>query len=106
MNLAYQIKILPSAIQDAKNCYEFLAVSSPEKARKWIDSLMDAFTSLEVMPRRCPIARETDFIGLEIRCLVYRKHYRILYSVDDSIVLIYHIRHTSQEFMSAEDFLT
>lgn len=104
--MVYQIEILSSALEDAKNCYEFLAASSPEKAEKWIDSLMDAFTSLEVMPRRCPIALETsESIGFEVRCLVYRKHYRILYSIDDSIVLIYHIRHTSQEFMSAEAFL-
>jgi plasmid stabilization system protein ParE len=91
-------------LQDAKNCYEFLAASSPENAEKWIDSLMDAFTSLEVMPKRCPIAPESEFTRVEIRCLVYRKRYRILYSVNDSIVVIYYIRHTSQEFMSPEEF--
>lgn len=104
--MVYRIEILASALEDAKNCYEFLAMSSPEKARKWIDPLMDAFTSLEVMPRRCPIAPETEFIGLEIRRLLYRKNYWILYTIDDSIVLIYHIRHTSQELMSAEAFFT
>ena len=104
--MVYQIEILASALQDAKNCYEFLAASSPENAGKWIDSLMDAFTSLEVMPKRCPIAPESESIGFEIRCLVYRKRYRILYSINDSIVLIYHIRHTSQEIMSAAAFLS
>jgi plasmid stabilization system protein ParE len=103
--LVYQIKILGSAIQDVRNCYEFLAEYSPENAKKWIDGLRTAFTSLTTMPKRCPIAPETDFMGFEVRCLVYLKYYRILYSIDNDLVLIYHIRHTSQELMSPEDFL-
>ena len=105
MSLVYQIEILSSALQDVRNCYEFLTEYSPKNARKWIDGLGAAFTSLTTMPKRCPIAPETDFIGFEVRCLVYLKYYRILYSIDDELILIYHIRHTSQEFMSPEKFL-
>ncbi len=103
--MVYRIEILAGAIQDIRNCYEFLNEYSPENAKKWIDGLRAAFTSLTTMPKRCPIAPETDFMLLEVRCLVYLKYYRILYSIDDDLVLIYHIRHTSQALMSAEDFL-
>lgn len=102
--MVYRIEILASAIQDVRNCYEFIAEYSPEKAEKWIDGLRTAFASLTTMPQRCPIAPEGNFMVFEVRCLVYLKYYRILYSIDDDLVLIYHIRHTSQDLISPEDF--
>jgi plasmid stabilization system protein ParE len=39
-----------------------------------------------------------------VRCLFYRKYYRILYAIEDQVVRIYHIRHTSQQYMSREEF--
>jgi len=67
---------------------------------------METVASLEMMPKRCPIAPESVLLGRELRCLVYRKHYRILYAIEETVVRIYHIRHTSQALMSPEDFLT
>ena len=103
--MVYRVRILPGALQDAKNYYEFIATYSPETAVTWFEGLFEVVDSLSTMPMRCPIAPETALVGLEIRCLGYQKSYRILYSIDESTVRIYHIRHTSQEFMDPENFL-
>ena len=98
--MVYRVRLLPGALQDAKNYYEFIAAYSPETAVKWFDGLFEVINSLSTMPKRCPIAPETDLLGQEVRCLVYQKFYRILYSIDENVVRIYHIRHTSQDFMA------
>ena len=104
--MEYQTRILLGALQDARNCYEFIAGYSPETAVKWFKGVFDVIDSLKTMPKRCPLAPETDLIGEEIRYLVYRKHYRILYTIEGDLVRVHHIRHTAQEFMSAKAFLT
>lgn len=103
--MVYRVRILPGALQDARNYYEFIAGYSPETAVKWFEGLFDVVQSLETMPMRCPIAPESELIGLSIRCLIYRKKYRVLYTIDEQVVQIYHIRHTAQEFMGSEEFL-
>ena len=101
----YRVMIRPGALQDARNCYEYLAEESSENAVKWFNGLFEVIDSLTSMPKRCAIASETNWIGQEIRCLVYRKYYRILYTIEEDIVRIHHIRHTSQDWMSSEEFL-
>ncbi len=102
--MVYRVRILPGALQDARNYYEFIAGYSPEIAVKWFEGLFLVVDSLETMPMRCPIAPETTLIGQEVRCLVYQKNYRILYTIEGDVVRIYHIRHTSQDLISSEDF--
>ena len=103
--MVYRVRILPGALQDARNYYEFIATYSPETAVIWFEGLFEVVDSLSTMPNRCPIAPEASLVGMEIRCLGYQKFYRILYSIDENTVRIYHIRHTSQEFMDPENFL-
>jgi hypothetical protein len=56
------------------------------------------------MPKRCPIARESNYFSQEIRQLLYgkgRNSYRILFVIldqlDISTIRILHIRHASQQ---------
>jgi plasmid stabilization system protein ParE len=101
----YRVIIRPDALQDAQNYYEYMAGYSPDKAVKWFNGLFEVINSLTTMPKRCSIAPETNWIGQEIRCLVYRKYYRILYTIEDDAVRIHHIRHTSQDWIGLEEFL-
>jgi plasmid stabilization system protein ParE len=100
----YQVIIRPDALQDAKSNYEYMAEYSSEKAVKWFNGLFEVINSLTTMPKRCSVAPETNWIGQELRCLIYRKCYRILYTIENDMVRIHHIRHTSQELMSTEEF--
>lgn len=105
MSLVYHIRILSSALQDAKEYYNYIATESRDAANIWFNGLFDAVDSLENMPKRCAIASETAIVGSEIRVLIYRKNYRILFAVEKDIVRIYHIHHTARDIMTKDEFL-
>ncbi|KAB8333805.1 type II toxin-antitoxin system RelE/ParE family toxin [Scytonema tolypothrichoides VB-61278] len=103
--MTYRVRISPTALADAEGFYLWIRESTPTYAANWFNGLFDTIDTLASMPRRCPVAPETQIVEQEIRCLVYKKRYRILYSIEDDIVTIYHIRHTSQQSMTREEFL-
>ena len=103
--MAYRVRILPAALQDAKDCYLYIAAESPDTAIAWFEGLLDAIDSLAIMPNRCAVAPEAAIIGREIRVLVYRKHYRILFCVEKEVVRIYHIQHSARAYLSRDEFL-
>jgi plasmid stabilization system protein ParE len=105
VSLVYQVRILPAALEDARDCYNYITEHFPDQALVWFDGLLDVVDSLSSMPKRCPIAPESAIVGTEIRCLLYRKYYRILYCIEGEIVRIYHIRHTARQYLSKEEFL-
>lgn len=103
--MEYRVKITPTALADGESFYLRIEAFSPQNAAAWFNGLLDAVDTLATMPQRCPIAPETQVVGQEIRCLFYKKHYRILYEIEGDVVTIYHIRHTSQAAMTREEFL-
>jgi plasmid stabilization system protein ParE len=102
--MTYRVRIIPTAVADAEGFYLWITENSPAYAVKWFNGLFDVIDTLSSMPRRCPLAPEAEIVGQEIRCLLYLKHYRILYGIQDNVVTIYHIRHTSQQSMTREEF--
>ncbi|MEA5504515.1 type II toxin-antitoxin system RelE/ParE family toxin [Halotia wernerae UHCC 0503] len=102
--MIYRVKITPTALADTEAFYLWLLQSYSINAAVWFNGLFEAINTLTSMPGRCPIAPETEIVRQEIRFLLYAKHYRILYSVKGNS-LIYHIRHTSQQWMTRQDFL-
>ncbi len=79
-------------------------LTSPEYAKRWYSGLLNAIASLELMPKRCAIARENSYFSQEIRQLIYgkgRNAYRILFTTletnDSFTVRILHIRHAYQQ---------
>lgn len=56
----------------------------------------DAIASLNTFPERCPLAPESGSFPFEVRQLLYghKPHvYRILFTIDEQVVKILHIRH-------------
>ena len=104
-SLAYRIEISPSALEDVRSCYDYIAETSEETANKWFRGLQEAINSLDTMPLRCPRAPESDLLSMQIRHYIYQKNYRILYTVHDTVVKIHHIRHTARQWMGEEDFI-
>jgi plasmid stabilization system protein ParE len=79
--MAYRVDISPSALQDAEDAYLWIKLRAPRRAGSWYEGLLDAIYGLEQMPARCPIAPESEDLGITIRQLLYGKKrsvYRIL----------------------------
>jgi plasmid stabilization system protein ParE len=85
-----------SALQDIEKAHLWLADREPDAAERWFNSIYDTIGSLEIFPERCPIAPEDKFVNLEI-CEIFhgrRQHkYRILFTMNDGVVHVLHVRH-------------
>jgi plasmid stabilization system protein ParE len=70
----------------------------PEAADRWFLGLVDAISSLEELPERCPLIPEQDEFPMEIRHLIYFSH-RIIFHVeaDREQVVIYRVYHGSRQ---------
>lgn len=102
--MTYRVRITPTALADAEGFYVWIRENSPVYAAQWFNGLFSVIDTLTTMPERCPVAPEAEIVGQEIRCLLYRKRYRILYCIEGETVMIYHIRHSSQQWMTREEF--
>ena len=101
----FRISLQPEAYEGMENGYHYIEEQSPQRAQKWARELMEAINSLQTFPRRCPLAPENDSFPTEIRQLLYGKRsgiYRILFTIQDDVVSVLHIRHGAQDFLKPE----
>jgi plasmid stabilization system protein ParE len=74
---------------------------SKDEAERWYVAAIEKIYSLERLPYRCPVARESDRIGVEIRHLLFgvaAKHtHRVLYQIEETTVTVLRILSTSQD---------
>jgi plasmid stabilization system protein ParE len=95
--MAFRVEVSPQAEQDAEAILEWLiAEGAGDAGLRWFARLKDAIASLAQMPRRCELAPENASVPFELRQLLYghKPHlYRILFTVENDIVYVLHIRH-------------
>ncbi|MBS3975924.1 MAG: type II toxin-antitoxin system RelE/ParE family toxin [Syntrophomonadaceae bacterium] len=56
----YRVKILTKAQEDLDEIVDYLNTLSPEAAFRYYDLLVEKINSLSDMPKRCPLARDTQ----------------------------------------------
>lgn len=88
---------MPAALAEAEGYLRFLEheCDATEYAEKWWNGLIDAFLSLQKMPRRCPNIPEQNHFEEEIRHLIYQSH-RIIFSVSGNKVIVLRVYHGAQ----------
>jgi toxin ParE1/3/4 len=96
MGAHYTVKFTPKARADVRAIAEYIALESPSNAADFVGWLEDEVMSLEDYPRRCPVARESDLWGLEVRVLLVGA-YRVLYTVRRSVVYVIRVRHGARD---------
>jgi plasmid stabilization system protein ParE len=109
--MSYRVDFSSVAKAEADAAFlSFSQYTTPERAQTWYQGLIKAISSLQEMPRRCPIAREDALFSQEIRQLLYgrgKSTYRILFTVldDQSIptVRIIHVRKAVQKAIGELD---
>lgn len=93
--MTYTVLLQPTAEKEIESAYLFIRERSAERADRWYHGLLEAITTLEEMPLRCPIAPESETVSHEIRQLLHLP-YRILFTVRDDFVHVLHVRHVAQ----------
>jgi plasmid stabilization system protein ParE len=110
--MAYRVDISLSALQDAEDAYLWIMRRAPSQAGAWYEGLLKAIYGLEQNPTRCPMAPESEDVGILIRQRLYGKKkggYRILFAVgyDDEaredVVRILRIRHSARVKLTPEE---
>lgn len=97
--MAYRVEFSPEALAQALEARDWIAESSPERAAKWLDDLFGTIEALKTFPLRGPIATDSDAYGEGVRLLLFGKRratYRVLYSVQDDLIVIAAILHSAR----------
>ena len=101
--MTYQIEISPTAIQDIENIFLWLKVNAPELSYRWVRGCYEIMLKLENFPKRCPLALESQYLDIEVRQLLYKKKYRILFTITEEndnssgSVMIHRVRHSDRQ---------
>jgi plasmid stabilization system protein ParE len=107
--MKFKLIIQPPALADLDKAYRWIAERSPTNAARWFNGFVEALNSLETMSERCEIAVESQYLGIEVRQLLYGRKggaYRALYTIRGREVHVLHIRHAARDFMTAEEFFS
>ncbi len=101
--MTYKVEISPTAVADIEQIFLWMRDSALDKAHQWVRGCYEILLTLEKFPNRCSMSPESEYMGMEIRQLLYKKQFRILFTVsetseeDGGIVRIHRVRHSSQE---------
>lgn len=106
--MSYRISISAKAERDRDEAYEwYIKNRSKEFASDWYAGISKAIRSLRNLPLRCGVARENHRFPFELRELPYGRsklnRHRILYTIEDDVVYVLHIRHSARDELREED---
>ncbi len=87
----YKVEIKPLAEENLQNIFLFIAEGSPANALRWYQHLVSKIQSLETLPKRCPIAPESEGVDQEIRHLII-DNYRALFTIEGKTVRVLHLK--------------
>ena len=87
--MIYRVEFAPRADDDVDNYVGYIEGQSkdPVVAERVFNRLMNAAASLDVFPRRCPIAPEDEITDYEVRALIVGS-FLLLFNVDDDARLV------------------
>ncbi len=95
--MAFRVETSAEAEFDAISVLEWLiAQGAGDAGWRWFLALEDAIASLANFPGRCAVAPESSLFPFEVRQLLYGRKphvYRILFTIENDIVRVLHIRH-------------
>jgi toxin ParE1/3/4 len=100
--MGYHVDITRRAERDFRSLFEEIRAAESSSALKWYRGFKAAVLSLEEMPNRCPVTRESA----QLRHLLYGRKpnvYRVIYRVLErqKRVEVLHIRHGAREDFGA-----
>jgi plasmid stabilization system protein ParE len=103
----YRVALSARAERDRDAAFSWYAENySPEFAARWYNGLTQAIQSLGRDPLRCGVAHEDDKFSFELRELLFwgRQHkHRVLFTVQDDVVAVLHIRHSARRDLTRSD---
>jgi plasmid stabilization system protein ParE len=96
--LAYKVEITDAALAEAEEYVQFILKQSndDQAALNWRDGLIEAITSLQNLPGRCPLVPEQRHFAVELHQLLYASH-RIIFRIEPGLVTVVRIYHAARK---------
>jgi plasmid stabilization system protein ParE len=90
----FDVIVTPEGQAGIPEAFLYIHERSPLNAIRWLQGLYGEIDTLERFPERCSYAREREYLGGDLRQLVYKSH-RVVVSVDkpNSTVYVLSVRH-------------
>jgi plasmid stabilization system protein ParE len=108
MTMSRQIRVLPMAKGDLRRIAQMIQVRvSFASSKKWRLLIQKAISDLANSAETYPEAHEAKLLGRNIRMKLVGKQahvYRILFTYTDDEVIVHHIRHAAQDYVSEDEF--
>jgi plasmid stabilization system protein ParE len=106
--MAYVVELTRRAERVLVALYEFICAEDSAVARRWFNGLEKAIQKLEQLPRRCPIAPESQIADRQLRHVLYGTKpniYRVIYKIDESrqTVRVLTVQHRARDLLIARD---
>jgi addiction module RelE/StbE family toxin len=95
----YRVKILTKAQEDLDEIVDYLNTLSPKVAFRYYDLLVEKINSLSDMPKRCPLARDTQLRLRGYRYLVV-ENYLVFFVIIGDVVQIRRILFGRRQYES------
>ena len=87
----FEVVVHQDAVDDLMRNYTFVQKHAPNTLAKWLKPLQIHVKTLSRNPQRCPIARESKRVFLEVRELHFGRRpnvFRILFAIDKATVRV------------------
>lgn len=104
MNCKHHKVLIPHTVKIAlQEQVDYIAIKQGESlnARRWLAGIVKAISSLSKFPQRCSVAPENAEFGNDanfvIRHLIYKKSFRIVFTVVGNEVRVLSVRHSARE---------
>ena len=94
----YHVRLSAEVLRDLEGIHAYIAKDSISAASKMIQTLLDAIDSLEVLPHRAVVERQSAKLKYPVRSLAvppYVIYFRVI--DDEQIVQVRHIRHGARK---------
>lgn len=104
--MKYRVVIQPGAEAEVADAFAYIHARSPANAERWLRALYALIETLETMPGRCGLGRESAAFEQEIRQLLYGKRhhkYRVLFTVHNDEVHVLHVRHAARDAIRPDE---
>lgn len=105
-DVIYRVIVQRLARTDLKEAYDWAAKRAPQTAARWLDRFEQALQTLEQHPQRCPLARESKGVDVEVREFLFGKRpwvFRSLFTIDGDSVRILRVRRAQRRPLSKSE---
>ena len=93
----YEVKIFPTAQNDLRDIIDYLNTLSPDATLKYYDLIVEKIGTLQTMPMRCAMARDTQ-LRLRGYRLLHVNNYIVFFVVDGKTVEIRRILFSKRQY--------